>query len=69
MMFGLNCATLMRALLRLNILIKILIIYSIKLSLRNLMNLLMDCFTRFKSIVSTLRSYGAVAYSDNERAK
>jgi hypothetical protein len=28
-----------------------------------------DCFTRFKSIVSSLRSYGALAYSDNECAK
>jgi hypothetical protein len=28
-----------------------------------------DCFARFKSIVSSLRSYGPLAYSDNERAK
>jgi hypothetical protein len=28
-----------------------------------------DCFARFESIVSTLRSYGPLAYSDNERAK
>jgi hypothetical protein len=28
-----------------------------------------DCFSRFKSIVSSLRSYGLFAYSDNERAK
>uniref|UniRef100_UPI003D2BD437 hypothetical protein n=1 Tax=Pseudoalteromonas sp. TaxID=53249 RepID=UPI003D2BD437 len=28
-----------------------------------------DCFTRFESIVSNLRSCGPLAYSDNERAK
>jgi hypothetical protein len=28
-----------------------------------------DCFARFESIVSSLRSYGHLAYSDNERAK
>jgi hypothetical protein len=28
-----------------------------------------DCFTRFESIVSSLRSCGPLAYSDNERAK
>jgi hypothetical protein len=28
-----------------------------------------DCFTRFESIVSSLRFYGPLAYSDNERAK
>jgi hypothetical protein len=28
-----------------------------------------DCFARFESIVSSLRSCGPVAYSDNERAK
>jgi hypothetical protein len=28
-----------------------------------------DCFARFESIVSSLRSYGTLAYSDNERAK
>jgi hypothetical protein len=28
-----------------------------------------DCFARFESIVSSLRSYGPLAYSDNERAK
>jgi hypothetical protein len=41
MMFDLNCAVLMRALLRLILLIKILTIDSTKLSLRNLVNLLM----------------------------
>jgi hypothetical protein len=28
-----------------------------------------DCFTRFESIVSSLRSCGPLAYSNNERAK
>jgi hypothetical protein len=28
-----------------------------------------DCFVRFESIASSLRSYGPLAYSDNERAK
>jgi hypothetical protein len=28
-----------------------------------------DCFGRFESIVSSLRSYGPLAYSDNECAK
>jgi hypothetical protein len=28
-----------------------------------------DCFAHFESIVSSLRSYGPLAYSDNERAK
>jgi hypothetical protein len=40
-MFGLNCAILMRVLLRLSLLVKILIIVSTKLSLRNLMSLWM----------------------------
>jgi hypothetical protein len=28
-----------------------------------------DCFARFESIISSLRSCGPLAYSDNERAK
>jgi hypothetical protein len=28
-----------------------------------------DCFARFKSIISSLHSYGPLAYSDIERAK
>jgi hypothetical protein len=28
-----------------------------------------DCFARFEFIVSSLRSYGPLAYSDNEHAK
>jgi hypothetical protein len=41
MMFGLNCATLMRALLKLSLHVEILITCSNKLSLRNLKSLLM----------------------------
>jgi hypothetical protein len=41
MMFGLSCATLMRALLRLSLYIEILITCSTRLSLRNLESLLM----------------------------
>jgi hypothetical protein len=41
MMFSLNCAIPMRVLLRLSLLVRILIIGSTKLSLRNLVNLLM----------------------------
>jgi hypothetical protein len=39
MMSGLSCATLMRALLRLSVHVRILIIGNTKLSLRNLVNL------------------------------
>jgi hypothetical protein len=41
MMFGLSCATLMRALLRLSLRVEILITGSIRLFLRNLVSLLM----------------------------
>jgi hypothetical protein len=51
MMFGLNCAILMRALLKLSHLIRTLTIDSIKHFLRN-QESLDDCFTRFESIVS-----------------
>jgi hypothetical protein len=56
MMFGKNCATLMRALLKLSRLVRTLIIDSIKLFLRNLVNLLM---------IDLL----GLSLSDNERAK
>jgi hypothetical protein len=63
MMFGLSCATLMRA------------------SRRDTYNMqyqtfaqkpgesLDDCFAHFKSIISSLSSYGPLDYSDNECAK
>jgi hypothetical protein len=56
------------ALLRLSLHIEILIIGSTRLSLRNLESL-DNCFARFESIVSSLRSCGPLAYSDNECAK
>jgi hypothetical protein len=65
MMCGLNYAIPMMALLKLNYLVRTLIIDSIRLFLRNLVNL----FARFESIVSSLRSCGPLDYSDNERAK
>jgi hypothetical protein len=68
MMFGLSCVILMRALLGLRLLVKILTIGSTKLSLRPGESL-DDCFARFESIVSNLRSCGPFAYSDNERGK
>jgi hypothetical protein len=65
MMFGLNCATHMRALLRSSLHVEVLITGSTSLSLRNLKS----CFARFESIVSSLRSCCPLAYSNNERAK
>jgi putative exporter of polyketide antibiotics len=56
MIFSKNCATLMRALLKLSRLVRTLIIDSIKLFLRNLINLLM---------IDLL----GLSLSDNERAK
>jgi hypothetical protein len=58
----------MMALVKLNLLVMTLAIGNIKLFLRNL-EPLDDCFARFESIVSNLRSYNPLAYSDNERAK
>jgi hypothetical protein len=68
MMFGLNCAILMRTYLKLNLHVRILIIGSAKPLLKNLESL-DDCFARFESIMSNLHSCGPLAYSDNERAK
>jgi hypothetical protein len=65
MMFGLSCATLMMVLLRLSLHIEILITNNTGLFLRNLVN----CFAYFESIVSSLRSCGPLAYSNNEHAK
>jgi hypothetical protein len=68
MMFGLNCATHMRALLSLSLHVEICITDSTRLSQKPGESL-DDCFAHFKSIVSSLRSCGPLAYSDNERAK
>jgi hypothetical protein len=68
MMFDLSCPTHMRALLRLSLHVEVPITDSTRLFLRNLESL-DDCFARFESIVSSLRSCGPLAYFDNERAK
>jgi hypothetical protein len=69
MISDLGCITLMRALLRLSLHIRILIIGNIKFSLRNLVNLYMTALLDLSLIVSNLRSCGPLAYSDNERVK
>jgi hypothetical protein len=69
MMFGLNCAILMRALLRLSLLIRTLVIDSTKTFSQKSGESLDDCFARFESIVSSLHSCGPLAYSDNKRAQ
>jgi hypothetical protein len=69
MMCDLNCAIPMKALLKLSHLIRTLIIDSIGLFSQKPGESLDDWFARFESIVSSLRSCGPLAYSDNERAK
>jgi hypothetical protein len=64
----LNCATHMRALLRLSLHVETPIIDNTRPFLKNLESL-DDCFARFESIVSSLRSCGPLSYSDNEYAK
>jgi hypothetical protein len=55
--------------MRLSLHVEKLITDNIRFSLRKLGESLDDCFARFESIVSSLRSCGPLAYSDNERAK
>jgi hypothetical protein len=59
----------MRALLKLGRLVRTFIIDNIRLFSQKPGESLDDCFARFESIVSSLRSCGTLAYSDNERAK
>jgi hypothetical protein len=59
----------MRALLRLSLHVKILITDSTKLFSQKPGESLDDCFAHFKSIISSLRSCGPLAYSENKRAK
>jgi hypothetical protein len=59
----------MRASLRLSLHVEILIIGSTRLFSHKPGESLDDYFARFESIVSSLRSCGPLAYSDNERAK
>jgi hypothetical protein len=68
-MSDLSCAILMSALLRLSPRIEILITGSTRLFSQKHGESLDDCFARFESIVSSLRSCGSLAYSDNEYAK
>jgi hypothetical protein len=68
MMFGLNFVILMRALLKLSHLVMTLTIGNIKYFLRNLESF-DDCFARFESIVSKLRAYCPLTYTNNECAK
>jgi hypothetical protein len=68
MMFGLSCATHMRVLLRLSLHVEKLVIGNIRLSQKPGESL-DDCFARFESIVSSLRSCDPLAYSDNEHSK
>jgi hypothetical protein len=68
-MFGSSCTIFMRALLRLSLHIEILITDSIRFFSQKPGESHDDCFARFESIVSTLRSCDPLAYSDNERAK
>jgi hypothetical protein len=68
-MSGSNCAIPMRALLRLSLLIKMLTMGWTKPFSQKPSESLDDCFARFESILSNLRSCGPLAYSDNEHAK
>jgi hypothetical protein len=68
-MSGLNCAILMRTLLRLSLHVEILTIDNIRLFSQKSGEFLDDCFARFESIVSSLRSCDSLTYSSNECAK
>jgi hypothetical protein len=68
MMSDLSCASPMRALLILSLHVQILIIGSTRLSQKSGESL-DDCFARIELIVSSLRSCGPLAYSDNDHAK
>jgi hypothetical protein len=68
-MSGLNCAILMRALLRLSLHVEILTIGNIRLFSQKSRESLDNCFARFESIVSSLCSCGTLTYYDNECAK
>jgi hypothetical protein len=59
----------MRALLRLSLHVEILITTSTRFFSQKPGKSLDDCFARFESIVSSLRSCGPLTYSDNECAK
>jgi hypothetical protein len=69
MMSGLNCVILMGAPLRLSLHVEIFIIGSTRLFSQKSGESLDDCFARFESIVSSLRSCDPLAHFDNELAK
>jgi hypothetical protein len=69
MMFGLRCATHMRVFLRLSLHVDIPITDSTRLFSQKPGESLDNCFARFESIFSSLRSCGPLTYSDNEHAK
>jgi hypothetical protein len=64
-----SCAIPMRVPLRLSFHVKILTVGNIRLFSQKLGESLDGCFARFESTVSSLRSCGHLAYSDNEHAK
>jgi hypothetical protein len=68
-MYGLSCATHMRALLRLSLHIRDTYNRQYQTFSQKPRKFLDDCFAYFESIVSSLRSCGPLAYSDNERVK
>jgi hypothetical protein len=69
MMFGLDFAILMMALVNLSHLIRTLTIGNMKPFSQEPRESLDYCFARFESIVSNLRAYGPLAYTKNQRAK
>jgi hypothetical protein len=69
MMSDLNCAILMRALLRLSHSHKDTYNTQYQTFTQKPGESLNDCFARFESIVGSLRSCGPLTYSDNEHAK
>jgi hypothetical protein len=65
----LKLCNIIRALLRLSLYVEILITGNINTFSQKPIESLDDWFARFESIISSLRSYGPLTYSDNECAK
>jgi hypothetical protein len=68
-MYGLSCVTHMRALLRLSLHIRDTYNRQYQTFSQKPRESLDDCFAHFDPIVSSLRSCGPLAYSDNKRVK
>jgi hypothetical protein len=68
-MFGLSFAIFIRALLKLSHLVRTFTIGNIKYFSQKSRESLDDYFASFESIVSNLRAYCPLAYTNNERAK